>query len=67
MQESPDVHAIVQACHQAAEKLIDAANTVMKPGSYHIAYHVAAPALEEVGKASMVLIDSRLGGPPGER
>jgi AbiV family abortive infection protein len=59
MQESAKVQTIVQACHDATEKLIDAANTVMKPGMYHIAYHLAVQAQEEVGKASMVFMDSR--------
>jgi AbiV family abortive infection protein len=59
MQEKKDVQSIVQACHAAVEKLVDAANTVSKPGSYNIAYHLAVLALEEVGKATMVLIDSR--------
>jgi AbiV family abortive infection protein len=59
MDELARIQTVVQACHDAAAKLIDAANAVLKPGSYHISYHLAALALEEVGKASMVVMDSR--------
>jgi AbiV family abortive infection protein len=63
MRELKDVQPIIHACHVAAGKLVDAANAVTKPGSYHIAYHLAALALEEVGKATIVLVDSRLPQP----
>jgi len=59
MQEPADLNAVVKACHDAAEKLIEASTAVKKPGSYHIAYHLATLALEEIGKASTVFMDSR--------
>jgi AbiV family abortive infection protein len=58
MQARKDVEPIIEACLSAAEKFIEAAKAITKPGSYHIAYHLAALALEEVGKASMVFMDA---------
>jgi hypothetical protein len=48
----------IQACLANAEKLIEAAGVSSKPGSYHIAYHLAALALEEIGKSSMVFMSA---------
>lgn len=48
----------IAACHKNAETLIAAAKSTRQPGSLHISYHLAALALEEVGKASMILLDS---------
>jgi AbiV family abortive infection protein len=41
-----------------AEKRIKAAKISSKPGSYHIAYHLAALSLEKIGKSSMVLMSA---------
>jgi AbiV family abortive infection protein len=48
----------VEACLQNAEKLISAAHTSAVPGSYHIAFHLATMALEEIGKSSMIFLDA---------
>lgn len=48
----------VEACLQNAEKLIIAARSSAGPGSYHIAFHLATMALEEIGKSSMIFIDA---------
>lgn len=49
---------IITACLVNAEQLLDAAKSVRKPGQNHIAYHLAAVSLEEVGKAAMVLANA---------
>jgi AbiV family abortive infection protein len=46
----------IEACLQNAEKLIAAANASAVPGSYHIAFHLATIALEEIGKSSMIFV-----------
>lgn len=48
----------MQACHQNAEKLLMAAKATAIPGSYHIAYHLAVLALEEIGKSSLIFMDA---------
>jgi AbiV family abortive infection protein len=48
----------IEACLQNAEKLISAAHASAVPGSYHIAFHLATMALEEIGKSSMIFIDA---------
>lgn len=48
----------IEACLQNAEKLIAAAKACAVPGSYHIAFHLATMALEEIGKSSMIFIDA---------
>ncbi|MGA8086354.1 MAG: AbiV family abortive infection protein [Terracidiphilus sp.] len=48
----------IEACLQNAEKLISAAHTSAVPGSYHIAFHLATMALEEIGKSSMIFLDA---------
>jgi AbiV family abortive infection protein len=53
-----EVTPAIQACLKNAEKLIEAAKATSKPGSYHIAYHLAALALEEIGKSSMVFLSA---------
>lgn len=61
--------AVIEACHASTAKLLDAAKAVMKPTSYYISYHLAALALEEIGKASMVFVESlpsRLRDPKNE-
>jgi AbiV family abortive infection protein len=46
---------VIAACLVNAERLLDAAKSTRKPGQNHIAYHLAAVSLEEVGKAAMML------------
>lgn len=47
------------ACVENAEALLTAATVVAaQPGSNHIAYHLAALALEEIGKSSMIFMSS---------
>jgi len=56
MKSLEELAPIIKACFENAGKLIEAAKTTAKPGSYHIAYHLAALALEEIGKSSMVFM-----------
>ena len=58
MKSMEEVTPAIQACLANAEKLIEAAGVSSKPGSYHIAYHLAALALEEIGKSSMVFMSA---------
>lgn len=56
-----DIEAIiplVQACISNAESLLNSAKEISKPGRNHIAYHLAALALEEIGKASILVARS---------
>ena len=47
------------ACAENAEALLNAATVVAaQPGSNNIAYHLAALALEEIGKSSMIFMSS---------
>ena len=47
------------ACVENAEALLNAATVVAgQPGSNNIAYHLAALALEEIGKSSMIFMSS---------
>lgn len=48
----------IKVCLQNAEKLIAASKASAVPGSYHIAFHLATMALEEIGKCSMIFIDA---------
>jgi len=48
----------IEACLQNTEKLITTAKASAVPGSYHIAFHLATMALEEIGKSSMIFIDA---------
>jgi len=48
----------IEACLQNAEKLIGVAKASSMPGSYHIAFHLATMALEEIGKSSMIFLDA---------
>jgi AbiV family abortive infection protein len=58
MKSLEEVTPAIQACLANAEKLIEAAQVISNPGSYHIAYHLAALALEEIGKSSMVFMSA---------
>jgi AbiV family abortive infection protein len=58
MKSIQEVTPVIEACLINAEKLIEAAKVTSKPGSYHIAYHLAALALEEIGKSSMVFMSA---------
>jgi len=60
----PDTKPVRQACLLNAARLLNAAKRICDPESRHISYHLAALALEEIGKASMVVISS-LSVPPG--
>jgi AbiV family abortive infection protein len=56
--KSVDLEAIkllVQKCLNNAESLLDSAKDCRAKNRNHIAFHLAALALEEVGKASMIL------------
>jgi AbiV family abortive infection protein len=48
----------IEARLQNAGKLIAVAKASAVPGSYHIAFHLATMALEEIGKSSMIFIDA---------
>jgi AbiV family abortive infection protein len=48
----------IEACLQNAEKLIASAKATALPGSFHIAFHLATMALEEIGKSSMIFLDA---------
>src|SRR5206468_1748252 len=41
-----------------AEHLLNAAKDVRKPGQNHIGYHLAALALEEIGKITMIVVSA---------
>jgi len=68
MGELDKVRPIIAACLVNAERLLDAARSTRKPGQNHIAYHLAAVSLEEVGKATMILASSfRVSPQPGDQ
>jgi AbiV family abortive infection protein len=48
----------VRRCLDNAETLLDSAKALQNKNRNHIAYHLAALALEEVGKASLFLVKS---------
>jgi AbiV family abortive infection protein len=52
------IKPIRQACLLNAERLLSAAKEIRNPDRKHISYHLAALALEEIGKASMITISS---------
>jgi len=58
MENRTEIERITAACLQNAEELLGAAKAVEKPGSIHIAYHLATLALEEIGKSSMIFMSS---------
>ena len=54
-----EIERIRAACVENAESLLNAATTMAgQQGSNHIAYHLAALALEEIGKSSMIFMSS---------
>jgi AbiV family abortive infection protein len=53
-----EVERITVACTNNAEELLNAAKEVARNGSNHIAYHLAALALEEIGKSAMIFMSS---------
>lgn len=57
MQAREEVERIIAACNKNAEELLNAAKAVPR-GSNHIAYHLTALALEEIGKSSMIFMSS---------
>jgi AbiV family abortive infection protein len=59
MAKLEEVEALLKACLQNAERLVQSAKAVMKlPDSSHIAYHLAVLALEEIGKSTLIFQDS---------
>ncbi len=58
MENRAAVERTIAACIQNAEHLVAAAKASAQPGSYHIGYHLAALALEEIGKASLVHVNA---------
>jgi AbiV family abortive infection protein len=59
MQTPEEIARIRAACVENAEALLNAAKVVAtQPGSNNIAHHLAALALEEVGKSSMIFMSS---------
>jgi len=58
MKSLEEITPAIEACLQNAERLIGTAKTAAIPGSYHIAFHLAVLALEEVGKSSMIFMDA---------
>lgn len=58
MEDFERVKVLFEACLSNAEHLLGAAKDTRKPGRNHIAYHLAAIALEELGKATMITVSS---------
>jgi len=54
----PTINAIIKACIANANELVTSAKEIRRPGRNHIAYHLAALALEEIGKATMIVMGS---------
>jgi AbiV family abortive infection protein len=53
-----EIEPMLTACVLNAERLLSSANSVMAPGQYHVAYHLAALAMEEIGKAGLIFVES---------
>ncbi len=58
MKSMEEVTPAIEACLQNAEKFVIAAKASAVPGTYHIAFHLAVLALEEIGKSSMIFMDA---------
>jgi AbiV family abortive infection protein len=58
MKSVEEIMPAIKACLQNAEKLVVAAKASAVPGSYHIGFHLAVLALEEIGKSSMIFMDA---------
>lgn len=52
------LRVLLRKCLDNSEALLSAAKEIQGPGRHHIAYHLAGLALEEIGKASMLLVDT---------
>jgi AbiV family abortive infection protein len=65
MENRTEIERIMAACIQNAEELLNAARVVPE-GSNHIALHLTALALEEIGKSSMIFMSSLRGPGQGE-
>jgi AbiV family abortive infection protein len=52
-----EMEPILNACLLNAERLLRSAQVVMAPGQYHVAYHLAALAMEEIGKAGLIFVN----------
>jgi AbiV family abortive infection protein len=53
-----EIEPILNACLLNAERLLSSAKLVMAPGQYHVGYHLAALAMEEIGKAGLIFVES---------
>jgi AbiV family abortive infection protein len=58
MKKPEEFTPAIEACLQNAERMVAAAKACAKPGSYHLAFHLATMALEEIGKSSMIFLDA---------
>lgn len=52
------IEPLLNACLLNAERLLSSAKAVMAPGQYHVAYHLAALAMEEIGKAGLIFTEA---------
>ncbi len=55
MSEFDKIRPVYEACVANADRLLSSAKQLSKPEQRHIAFHLAVMALEEIGKASMIL------------
>jgi AbiV family abortive infection protein len=53
-----EIEPILTACLLNAERLLNSAKAVTAPGQYHVAYHLAALAMEEIGKAGLIFTEA---------
>ncbi len=53
-----EIEPILNACLLNAERLLSSAKAVMAPGQFHVAYHLATLAMEEIGKAGLIFVES---------
>ena len=53
-----EIEPMLTACLLNAERLLNSAKAVMRPGQYHVAYHLAALAMEEIGKAGLIFTEA---------
>lgn len=53
-----EIEPILTACVLNAERLLNSAKAVLAPGQYHVAYHLAALAMEEIGKAGLIFAEA---------
>ena len=58
MKKREEFMPAIEACLQNAERLIASSKASAVPGGYHIAFHLATMALEEIGKSLMIFLDA---------